>query len=116
MLVTNRYNKEFADNKKVTIYQIANNVMIVGVYALLAYLIGWQKFLLIQFSLIFFFGIIAFWFFYVQHQHEESYMEWKGKWDFLIASIKGSSYYKLPRVWHWLTGNIGYHHIHHLSS
>lgn len=116
MLVTNRFNKEFAKNKKVTLYQILNNLMIVGVYALLAFFIGWQKFLLIQFSLIFFFGIIAFWFFYVQHQHEESYMEWKGKWDFLIASIKGSSYYKLPRVWHWLTGNIGYHHIHHLSS
>ena len=62
------------------------------------------------------FSVIAFWFFYVQHQHEHSYKQMQKNWDFLLASIKGSSFYDLPRVWHWLTGNIGFHHIHHLSS
>ncbi len=79
-------------------------------------LIGWPMFLIIQFTLIFLFGVVAFWFFYVQHQHEFSYKQWKGNWDFLLASIRGSSYYKLPKSLHWLTGNIGYHHLHHLSS
>lgn len=95
---------------------IKDNLLIVLVYALLGFLLGWKKFLFIQLFLIFIFGIIAFWFFYVQHQHERSYKEWKVNWDFLISAIKGSSYYKLPRVFQWLTGNIGIHHIHHLSS
>jgi omega-6 fatty acid desaturase (delta-12 desaturase) len=43
-------------------------------------------------------------------------MQWGDKWDYLMAAIKGSTYYKLPKIFHWLTGNIGYHHIHHLSS
>jgi omega-6 fatty acid desaturase (delta-12 desaturase) len=43
-------------------------------------------------------------------------MRWKDNWDYVLAAIKGSTYYKLPRVFQWLTGNIGFHHIHHLSS
>ncbi len=96
--------------------QLRNNLLIVVLYAGLAWLIGWKQFLFIQFMLIFLFGIIAFWFFYVQHQHETSYKQWKDKWDYLLSAIRGSSYYKLPKVFQWLTGNIGIHHIHHLSS
>ena len=62
------------------------------------------------------FGIIAFWFFYVQHQHEINYKQWKNNWNFLLSAIKGSSFYKLPKIFQWLTGNIGIHHIHHLNS
>ncbi len=115
-LISNRFNKEFGKNWRVTKQQIFNNLSIISVYAILALLIGWQRFLLIQLTLVFLFGIIAFWFFYVQHQHEHAYKEWKDKWDFLTASIRGSTYYKLPKVFQWLTGNIGFHHIHHLSS
>jgi len=62
------------------------------------------------------FGTIAIWFFYIQHQHEFTYKAFKDNWDYFRASIQGSSYYKLPRLFHWLSGNIGYHHIHHLNS
>jgi len=82
----------------------------------LAIVLGWRQFLLVHLSILFFFGVIAFWFFYIQHQHEENYKEWKGKWDHLLASIRGSTYYKLPRVFQWMSGNIGFHHIHHLNS
>ena len=95
--------------------QIVNNFIMVGVYVLLGYLLGWKKFFLIQALSISFFAIIAFWFFYVQHQHEETYKQWKKNWDYLVASIRGSTYYKLPAVINWLTGSIGFHHIHHLS-
>src|SRR5699024_12786560 len=37
------------------------------------------------------------------------------EWDFVKAAVDGSSYYKLPKVLEWLTGSIGYHHVHHLS-
>ena len=96
--------------------QVRNNLVLLGVYTLLAVLIGWKRFLFIQLSLIFLFSVISFWFFYVQHQHESAYNQWKKNWDFLIASIRGATYYKLPKVFQWLTGNIGIHHIHHLSS
>ena len=42
-------------------------------------------------------------------------MHWQDNWDYLMAAVKGSSYYKLPKVFQWLSGNIGFHHIHHLS-
>ena len=96
--------------------QHLNNLLLVAVYVGLGFLLGWKAFLIVQGSIIFFFGIIAFWFFYVQHQHDETYMRWTPDWDYLTAAIKVATYYKLPRVLHFLTGNIGYHHIHHLSS
>lgn len=96
--------------------QFKNNVLIVGVYILLAYLVGWQRFLFVQLFLVFVFGIIAFWFFYIQHQHEHSYKQWQDNWNYVVSAIRGSSYYKLPKMWQWMTGNIGIHHIHHLSS
>ncbi len=74
------------------------------------------KFFYIHGYLVGLFIIIAFWFFYVQHQFEEGYKRWRKNWSFLASAIRGSSYYKLPRALQWLTGNIGIHHIHHLSS
>ncbi|MGC9271826.1 fatty acid desaturase [Acidiphilium sp.] len=59
---------------------------------------------------------IGVWLFYIQHQFENTYWEPKANWDFQTAALKGASFYDLPRVMHWMTGNIGFHHIHHLSS
>jgi omega-6 fatty acid desaturase (delta-12 desaturase) len=101
---------------KIRITQVINNLIILGVYILLAMVLGWKKFLFIQLLLVLSFFCVAFWFFYVQHQHEETYMRWRHNWDFLVASIRGASYYKLPKLFQWLTGNIGLHHIHHLSA
>lgn len=92
-----------------------SNLYFTILYTVLILIFGWESVLLIQFPILFFFGIIAMWFFYVQHQHEDTYKEWKNKWEYLLASVQGSSYYNLPRLFHWLTGYIGYHHIHHLS-
>jgi omega-6 fatty acid desaturase (delta-12 desaturase) len=55
------------------------------------------------------------WLFYVQHQFEGIYWERHEKWSFVREAIEGSSFYKLPRVLQWFTGNIGFHHVHHLS-
>lgn len=83
-------------------------------YAALVLLLGWKA-LIMHLVIVWIFGIIALWFFYIQHQHETAYKEWKDRWDYLRAAIQGSTYYKLPKIMHWLTGNIGYHHIHHLN-
>ena len=101
--------------KKEKISLIWCNVSLVIFYTFLSILIGYEKLLFIYLPIIITFSIIAIWVFYIQHQHNPNYKEWKPDWDFLTASIKGSSYYKLPKLGHWFTGNIGYHHIHHLA-
>lgn len=106
----------FKSWKKVRQSLIWNNLLIVTVYCLVGYLVGWKKFIQVQIPITVFFSVVAIWFFYVQHQHEENYRAWKDKWDYLHSAIKGSTFYKLPKIMHWLTGNIGYHHIHHLNS
>jgi omega-6 fatty acid desaturase (delta-12 desaturase) len=60
-------------------------------------------------------GAAGVWLFYVQHQFEDAYWERGEDWDYTAAALQGSSFYELPRVMRWLSGNIGYHHIHHLS-
>ncbi len=59
---------------------------------------------------------IGGWLFYVQHQYEETVWEEADAWDFHRAALGGSSYYVLPRVLQWFTGNVGLHHVHHLNS
>ena len=118
-VISNRlpmYATKMKNAKKLITNLIKDNVLIVSVYTLMAIILGWKSFLFIQLYLVITFGIIAFWFFYVQHQHENSYKQWKENWEFLPSAIKGSSYYKLPKMFQWLTGNIGIHHIHHLNS
>ncbi|MGB0884612.1 MAG: fatty acid desaturase, partial [Flavobacteriales bacterium] len=95
--------------------QLVNNLVIFALYAALVYFIGWN-FVLVQAPIFAFYAIIALWFFYVQHQHEFTYKQWKKDWNYVMSAIRGSSYYKLPKVFTWLTGNIGYHHLHHLNS
>lgn len=102
--------------KRIKWSQVRNNLVILLTYTALGFLLGWKKFLFIQLFTVFLFAVIAFWFFYIQHQHESAYNQWRKNWNFVIAAIRGSTYYKLPRVFQWLTGNIGLHHIHHLSA
>lgn len=113
-LVSNRFNRKGA-HKKERINTYVTNVSILLLYTLLCMIIGWQAFLMIQLPILFVSGMLGIWLFYVQHQFEDSYFEDEEKWDYVKAAIDGSSYYKLPRVLQWVTGNIGFHHVHHLS-
>lgn len=112
--MTNRLNRKGARRKeRMNLYLI--NVSIAVVYALLIWAIGWQAFLLVQAPILFVSGSLGIWLFYVQHTFEDSYFEDESEWDYVKAAVDGSSYYKLPKVLQWVTGNIGYHHVHHLS-
>ncbi len=77
---------------------------------------GWKAYLLIQLIVLMVAGTSGVWLFYVQHQFEGVYWERGEKWDYATAALQGSSFYKLPRLLQWFSGNIGFHHIHHLSS
>jgi acyl-lipid omega-6 desaturase (Delta-12 desaturase) len=91
------------------------NWVLLGIAALLSWVFGIAPYLLIQSIVMTIAGGIGLWLFYVQHQFEGVYWERSGSWDYTTAALRGSSYYKLPKVLQWLSGNIGFHHIHHLS-
>jgi acyl-lipid omega-6 desaturase (Delta-12 desaturase) len=78
--------------------------------------IGLLAFVQVQLPITLISGTLGIWLFYVQHQFEDTYWRENPEWDFHQAGIEGSSYYDLPKVLHWFTGNIGFHHVHHLAS
>ncbi|WP_246021118.1 fatty acid desaturase [Paenibacillus lentus] len=113
-LVAYRFNRKGARRKE-RISTYVTNVALVGLYTLLIWAIGWQAFLLVQLPIFFISGMLGIWLFYVQHQFEHSYFEHDEEWEYVNAAVEGSSYYKLPKLLQWITGNIGFHHVHHLS-
>ena len=78
--------------------------------------IGIKAYLLIQLPVMMITGTVGLWLFYVQHQFEGVYWKRREHWGFAEAALHGSSFYKLPRILQWFSGNIGFHHIHHLSA
>ena len=92
------------------------NVALAGMIAALGSIFGFKEYLLIQLIVTMTGGAAGVWMFYVQHQFEDTYWERREDWDFTAAALQGSSFYKLPAILQWFSGNIGFHHIHHLSS
>jgi acyl-lipid omega-6 desaturase (Delta-12 desaturase) len=95
---------------------MATNLSVVILAALLIWLVGFGPFLLVHLPTVVLASAAGVWLFYVQHQFEDTHWSRKPEWEFQNAALHGSSHYDLPRVLHWLTGNIGIHHVHHLSS
>jgi acyl-lipid omega-6 desaturase (Delta-12 desaturase) len=95
---------------------LGTNLGIAAIYALMMYLVGWQTFLMIQMPVVLIGASIGVWLFYVQHQFDETHWESGKDWQREFAALHGSSFYDLPKPLMWLTGNIGIHHVHHLSS
>src|SRR2546422_1463281 len=91
---------------------LAIGLMAVG----LIWKFGLKAYLIIQLTVLMVAGSAGVWLFYVQHQFEGVYWERNEDWDYTTAALQGSSFYKLPKILQWFSGNIGYHHIHHLSS
>ena len=92
------------------------NLAILGMAVALGWVYGFLPYLLIQLVVIAVAGGVGVWMFYVQHQFEDVYWERDENWDFAAAALQGSSFYKLPKILQWFSGNIGFHHIHHLSA
>jgi acyl-lipid omega-6 desaturase (Delta-12 desaturase) len=113
-LLKNRFNRKGARKKERMNTYLVNGIIAFAV-AVLCLLVGWQSFLIVQGSIFMISGAAGVWLFYVQHTFEDSYFEEDKEWEYVKAAVEGSSFYKLPKVLQFLTGNIGYHHIHHLS-
>jgi omega-6 fatty acid desaturase (delta-12 desaturase) len=94
---------------------LTNLALIVVVGGAMA-IFGVTEVLLIEAPLVLIAGTAGVWLFFVQHQFEDVYWEDSGSWNYAEAALQGSSYLKLPQPLQFFTGNIGLHHVHHLSS
>lgn len=115
LLISSRINGKNA-TKKEKRYVWMTNFTLVIIGLILYFTLGWKAILLVELPALYFAAFAGVWLFYVQHQFEDGYFEHKENWNYVEAALKGSSFYKLPKVLQWFSGNIGYHHVHHLSS
>ena len=92
------------------------NLTIAAILGALVLIFGIWPVVLVQFPILAITSVIGVWLFSVQHRFEEAQWARQEDWDPVQASLAGSSYLKLPRVLQWFTGNIGFHHVHHLSA
>jgi acyl-lipid omega-6 desaturase (Delta-12 desaturase) len=91
--------------------------MILGLMAIgISMLIGFKAYLMIQLPIILISHSMGLWLFYIQHQFEDVAWDRNANWDYKTTAFTGCSFLKLPVVLQWFTGNIGFHHVHHLSS
>jgi len=113
-IIGNRFTKKYMDKRgRLSVY-ITNIALLVLVVSM-SLLIGVKEFVLIQLPVITVAGIFGFWLFYVQHQFDPTYWSRNDSWDYKKVALEGSSYFKLPLILQYFSGNIGFHHIHHLS-
>lgn len=92
------------------------NLGVLALAAGVAQVTGLSAFMLVHIPIVVIGAMIGVWLFYVQHQFERTYWEGDDNWSHPDAALHGSSFYDLPKPLMWLTGNIGVHHVHHLSS
>ena len=102
--------------RKAWVSTLSTDLLILGVAAIMVSTIGIERFLMVHVPIVVMASMAGVWLFYIHHQFENTYWEQQQDWDFRTAAMQGSSYYELPSGLRWFTGDIGLHHIHHLSS
>jgi omega-6 fatty acid desaturase (delta-12 desaturase) len=95
---------------------IGTDLALATIVAAICWQIGWRDFLLAWAPAALLAGAAGIWLFYVQHQFEHTYWQRSGGWSYTDAALCGSSYLKLPQPLQFITGNIGLHHVHHMSA
>lgn len=115
IFIQNRFsNKKMSRKEKLNVY--LTNVIVLMMATLISLLIGFKAYLMIQLPILLISHSIGIWLFYIQHQFDETSWVRDPSWDYKTAAIENCSYLKLPAVLQWFTGNIGFHHVHHLGS
>ncbi len=105
--------KSMNAGERTSIY-MTNLILLVYITGLIL-LMGWKAFLMIQLPVIYLATLAGVWLFYVQHQFEDVIWSRQDQWDYKAMAMEGSSFLKFPRIFQWFSGNIGFHHVHHLS-
>jgi omega-6 fatty acid desaturase (delta-12 desaturase) len=91
------------------------DIALAALVSTLVALMGWREVLIVHLPVMVVASIFGFWLVSLQHRFETARWMAHSDWDFVAASLDGSSWFRLPRALHWLTGNIGFHHVHHLN-
>ncbi len=112
-LLRNRYPSPGA--KKIDfISVICTNLALAAIILIASLTVGFRTYFLVQFPVLAMSATLGVWLFYVQHQFEGVYWARHAEWDPWRVAMEGASFYQLPRLLQWATGNIGFHHVHHV--
>ena len=106
-------NRHLNRNERLNVY--FTNFALLLIVITMYFTIGLKAYLMIQLPVIVIGSVMGVWLFYVQHQFEGVHWYRQEEWDYKTVALQGSSFYKLPKILQWFSGNIGFHHIHHLS-
>ncbi len=115
LVVRQRLHNPGSAGRKEIVGVHSTNLTILALFLVTSLLIGPLTVVALYAPAIFIAGAAGIWLFYVQHQFEDAYWAQSPEWDYASAAVEGSSFYRLPRVLDWITGSIGFHHVHHLS-
>jgi omega-6 fatty acid desaturase (delta-12 desaturase) len=114
-LIQNRLTrKEMTKKEKLNVY--FTNAALLLLFVVMSLIIGFWTFVIIQISILYIAAISGLWLFYLQHQYEDVTWFRNNNWNYLTVALEGSSFVKFPKLLQWFSGNIGFHHIHHLNS
>lgn len=117
MFIFNRFSLDKQQSTKAQRRNVlSTNLTMLALFGALGWWLGFGKLLLIVLPVLYIAGGAGIWLFYIQHQFEHTYWKRGTEWNAARAAMQGSSFYKLPKILQWFTGNIGFHHIHHLQE
>jgi acyl-lipid omega-6 desaturase (Delta-12 desaturase) len=114
-LIQNRLTrKEMIKMERLNVY--FTNAVLLLLFLVMSLIIGFWTFVIIQLSILYIAAISGLWLFYLQHQYEDVTWFRNNNWNYRTVALEGSSFVKFPKLLQWFSGNIGFHHIHHLNS
>jgi len=115
LVVINRFAFDKKQTTKLEQWSVwLTDLYLISISVALVYFGGWSLFLLGFFLPAYLASLAGLWLFYIQHQFEDTYWNQSGEWSYVEAALHGSSFYELPKIFQWFSGNIGFHHIHHV--
>lgn len=114
-LIQNRLtNKNMTKKEKANIW--FTNASLAVIFIVMSLAVGFVTFVIIQLAILYVAAISGLWLFYLQHQYEDVSWFRNKEWNFRTVALNGSSYVKFPKLLQWFSGNIGFHHIHHMNA
>ena len=114
-LIQNRLTQKGMTRKeKLNIY--FTNAVLLLIFVMMSLAIGFGTFVIIQLSILYIAAISGLWLFYLQHQYEDVTWFRNKDWNYRKVALEGSTFVKFPKLLQWFSGNIGFHHIHHLNA
>jgi acyl-lipid omega-6 desaturase (Delta-12 desaturase) len=114
-LIQNRLTRSGMTRKEIVNVWITNAALAI-LFIVMGLTIGFGTFVIIQLSILYIAAISGLWLFYLQHQYEDVSWFRNKDWNYRTVALEGSSFVKFPKLLQWFSGNIGFHHIHHLNS